>query len=90
MAAQASAPAGDTAKSVKTGSAIGTIQSIDAAAGKITIAHGPIEALGWPGMTMAFKASPEQIASVKTGQKVKFDVQLQGSEATITKIAAAQ
>lgn len=68
--------------------ATGTVESVDTAGGKITIAHGPVEALKWPAMTMAFKASPEQLASVKTGQKVEFEFESKGMEATITKITA--
>ena len=48
----------------------GTVESINA--GKITIAHGPVDALKWPAMTMAFNATREQLASVKVGQKVQF------------------
>lgn len=66
--------------------ASGTIESIDADAGKITIKHGPVEALDWPGMTMAFKATPEQIASVEVGQSVDFEFESSGMDATITRI----
>lgn len=74
----------------KTASATGTIESVDATAGKITIAHGPVEALDWSAMTMGFKATPEQIASVQAGQKVRFEFQAQGMEATITTIESAE
>ena len=62
----------------------GTVESIDA--GTITIAHGPVDALKWPAMTMAFNATPEQLASVKAGQKVQFEFTAEGMEATITSI----
>lgn len=78
--------AGEAAQPAKTASASGTIESVDTTAGKITIAHGAVDAVGWPAMTMAFKATPEQIASVKTGQKVHFEFQLEGMDATITQI----
>ena len=67
-------------------SASGTVEAVDAAAGKITISHGPVEALKWPAMTMGFKATPDQIASVQTGQKVQFEFESQGMDATITQI----
>lgn len=66
--------------------ATGTVESVDAAAGKITIAHGPVEALKWPAMTMAFQATPEQIAAVKADQQVEFQFEAKGMEARITKI----
>lgn len=77
---------GDAAAAVKTASASGTVESIDAEAGTITIQHGPVEALSWPEMTMAFKATPEQIASVKAGQSVEFEFESTGMDGTITKI----
>ncbi|MBW8373141.1 copper-binding protein [Stenotrophomonas sp.] len=66
--------------------ATGIIESVDTGAGKITIAHGPVEALTWPAMTMAFKASPEQLASAKPGQKVEFEFESKGMDNTITRI----
>jgi Cu(I)/Ag(I) efflux system periplasmic protein CusF len=69
------------------GSATGTIQSIDASAGKLTIAHGPVAALNWPAMTMAFKATPAQLASVRKGQHVEFEFVADGMDATITRIS---
>lgn len=74
----------------KKASATGTVEAVDAAAGKITIAHEPVDALQWPAMTMGFKATPEQLASVKAGQKVQFEFESQGMDATITQIAPAK
>ena len=34
----------------------GVVKKIDSASGDITIAHEPIKTLGWPAMTMSFKA----------------------------------
>lgn len=86
MVEQMPPEASDATPSAKIASATGTVESIDATAGKITLAHGPVEALRWPAMTMAFKATPDQIASIKVGQKVKFEFQPQGTDATITRI----
>lgn len=72
--------------SAKTASATGTVESVDTATGKITIAHGPVPALDWPAMTMAFKATPEQIASVKAGQKVQFEFESKGMEGSLIRI----
>lgn len=67
--------------------ATGTVESVDARAGTITIAHGPVAALDWPAMTMAFHASPEQLASVKPGQPVvDFEFEAKGMEARIIEI----
>lgn len=51
----------------------GMIKKIDKAAGKITITHGPLESLGMPPMTMAFRAAdPAMLEQVKPGDKVRF------------------
>ena len=71
-------------------SATGTIQAVDTDSGKITIAHGPVAALKWPAMTMSFKATPEQLAAVKAGQKVDFEFVSAGMDATLTRITPAK
>ncbi|NMG45315.1 RND transporter [Aromatoleum toluvorans] len=51
----------------------GTVRKVDKAAGKITIAHGPLENLGMPSMTMAFRAgAPAMLDQVKAGDKIRF------------------
>lgn len=70
-----------------TASAMGTVKSIDTASGKITIDHGAVASLQWPAMTMGFKATPDQLASVQAGQKVEFEFVSKGMDATITRIS---
>jgi Cu/Ag efflux protein CusF len=51
----------------------GEIKKIDAAAGKLTIKHGPLVNLGMDAMTMTFKVkSAAMISQVKVGDKVDF------------------
>ena len=64
--------------------AIGTVTAVTTDA--ITVSHGPIPEAGWPAMTMAFKASPDLAKSVKPGDKVAFDLKLQGGGGEITAI----
>ena len=71
-------------------SATGTVESVDAEAGKIVIAHSAVDALGWPAMTMGFSATPEQIQAVQPGQRVNFEFLSQGSKHTVTGITPAQ
>lgn len=51
----------------------GTIKSLDTAGSSVTLAHGPLPALGWPAMTMTF---PVENASLlrghKAGERVRF------------------
>jgi Cu(I)/Ag(I) efflux system periplasmic protein CusF len=51
----------------------GTVNSVDAKAGKINLSHGPIASLAWPGMTMDFEVQDKALlANLKPGQKVMF------------------
>lgn len=85
MAAETTAPAATTGAGTLA-MATGTVDKIDAAAGTITISHGPVESLKWPAMTMGFKATPDEVASVKLGQKVAFEFTSKGMDGTITTI----
>ena len=52
-------------------SAAGNITAIDG--DRVTISHGPVEGLGWPAMTMTFRApSPQMIAGLRVGDRVAF------------------
>jgi len=67
------------ASATKTGKGTGVITELDAKAGAVTIKHGPIAGLGWPAMTMNFKATPPALLKdLKVGQKIGFDAK-QGS-----------
>jgi Cu(I)/Ag(I) efflux system protein CusF len=57
----------------------GVIKKLDAKGRSITLQHGPIAALSWPAMTMAFKADPALLAGLKVGQKVNFTVKSGGA-----------
>jgi Cu(I)/Ag(I) efflux system protein CusF len=63
-----------------TAEAVGQIKAVDAKAGTLTIHHGPITALGWPAMTMTFKASPDALQAAKAGQTVKFTLKTPENE----------
>nr|QQZ51115.1 copper-binding protein [Phenylobacterium glaciei] len=64
----------------------GTVTAVDTTANTITLDHGPIAEAGWPAMTMGFKASPALVAQVKAGDKVAFDLKLEGGAGEITAI----
>ncbi|TAL31254.1 MAG: copper-binding protein [Phenylobacterium sp.] len=64
----------------------GTVTAVDATAGTITVDHAPIPEAEWPAMTMGFKATPALAQSVKVGDKVAFDLKLQGGAGEITAI----
>jgi Cu(I)/Ag(I) efflux system protein CusF len=75
------------AAGAKRATATGVVQSIDAAAHTVTIAHGPVEALGWPGMTMTFQAPGVDLSTLKAGDSVSFEFVSTGVDGTIGSIS---
>jgi Cu(I)/Ag(I) efflux system periplasmic protein CusF len=66
---------------------IGVVKNIDAADGKVTLAHEPIRTLNWPAMTMAFKVKDKKlIENVVPGSKVEFTLVQSGKDYVITSI----
>jgi Cu/Ag efflux protein CusF len=68
--------------------AVGTLNSIDQAAGTVNITHGPVPSAGWPEMTMSFKlADPDAAAELKPGARVDIHFKIEsGMNATVTSI----
>ena len=57
-------------------SGTGVIQQIDKANGKVKMTHEPIDALGWPRMTMFFRLKDSALADqIKAGEKVGFSLE---------------
>jgi Cu(I)/Ag(I) efflux system protein CusF len=93
MASLASAQAGAAMPGMamksteKAGRGSGIVTATDSRTNKITIQHGPIAALGWPAMTMAFVATPPALLKgVKVGQRIDFAMRMHGSTAEVTAI----
>ena len=70
----------------------GSIDAIDGKTGNISITHGPIASLKWPGMTMEFAlANPSLTANLKPGAEVSFEfVERKPGEWVITKLVPKQ
>jgi Cu(I)/Ag(I) efflux system membrane fusion protein len=68
--------------------ASGTLDSIDAKAGSVSITHGPVASLKWPGMTMDFLlANPALVEKIKPGTAIAIGfVERQPGEWVITQI----
>lgn len=61
------------AETAQQASGEGVIKGVNAQERKLQIAHGPIPALQWPAMTMAFSVAPElNLSGIQPGAKVKF------------------
>ena len=67
----------------------GKLDAIDAKAGTVTITHGPIATLKWPGMTMDFTlANSGLIGNLKPGASIEFTfIERKPGEWVIVKLA---
>jgi Cu/Ag efflux protein CusF len=67
--------------------ASGTVSKVDAAKGTVTIAHGPVESMKWPSMTMTFKAKEKAMVSkLKEGDKIDFSFVKSGKDYVVTDV----
>ena len=90
MLALASAPAGMAVAQAEL--VDGQVTKVDQSAGKITIRHGPIKKFDMiDGMTMVFRANDSaMLKSVKSGYKIKFEVDKVNGQFTVMKIQKAK
>ncbi|MBN3817001.1 copper-binding protein [Paraburkholderia sp. Se-20369] len=87
--ADASNPNGapSPAADARNGMSHGEIRKVDAAAGKLTIKHGPLENLGMDAMTMVFKVkNPAMLSQVKVGDSIDFVAEEVNGALTVTKL----
>ncbi|MDG3439180.1 copper-binding protein [Nitrospirillum amazonense] len=57
----------------KTPVGTGTVNTVDATRRTVTLTHGPITALNWPGMTMDFPVAPGiDLVGLRPGAQVMF------------------
>lgn len=76
----APAPAGPIA-------AVGTVTAVDVAAGTISLDHEPIAAIGWPAMSMQFRAeNPAILQGVAVGDRVNFELKSGAETAVVTMV----
>lgn len=69
----------------------GEVRKVDRRAKTVTLKHGPIQSLDMPAMTMVFKVKhPALLEKLKPGDKVRFQAEMVGGEATVTKIERAK
>jgi Cu(I)/Ag(I) efflux system protein CusF len=65
----------------------GVVTNVDAAKGKVTIKHEPVQSLNWPGMTMAFTVKDKaMLDKLAKGKKVDFEFQEEGRDYVITSV----
>lgn len=80
------AEASPSAQASEVHSASGQVTAI--AGDQVTIAHGPVEGIGWPAMTMTFRAgSPEMVQGVSAGDRVSFGFKQDGGAYVLTSLS---
>lgn len=63
------------------------IKAVDAANGKVKLAHEPVKSLNWPAMTMGFSVKdPALFNKLAVGKKVEVEFVQQGSDYVITAV----
>lgn len=71
----------------KTHKGKGTVKSVDAGKGTVSLSHEPIQSMNWSAMTMTFKAKDKaMIEKVKPGAKVEFSFEQSGKDYVVTEI----
>ena len=86
------AAAPEKAAATKVGhQAEGKVEEVDTKAGTVSVTHGPVASLKWPGMTMEFKAANEAILKqLKPGAAIDFEFVERGQgEWVITSVKLA-
>jgi Cu(I)/Ag(I) efflux system protein CusF len=67
--------------------AVGVVDAVHEAEGKVTVSHQPVPALNWPAMTMRFALeSPDQLEGLKPGDRVKIYFRNEGNRSIIVEI----
>ena len=65
----------------------GEVKKVDKAGKTVTLAHGPLENLGMPAMTMQFKVKEAKwLNGLKPGDKVSFQAMMAGGDVVITSL----
>ena len=76
-----------SASSSKMAMADGVVQSVDASKGMVTLKHGEIANPQMPAMTMAYSVADRKILEkIKSGDKVKFHLEMLHNAPTVTHI----
>jgi Cu(I)/Ag(I) efflux system protein CusF len=64
---------------------VGTVTAVNTEKGTVTIAHGAIQTLKWPAMSMSFGVKDKALLEkLSTGKKVSFEFVQQGSDNILT------
>jgi Cu(I)/Ag(I) efflux system periplasmic protein CusF len=76
-----------TGKDSKSGKHVakGTVKSVDAKAGTVTLDHDPVKSMNWPAMSMSFKVHDKALMDkLGQGKKVEVEFEQRGKDYVIT------
>ena len=74
-------------RSARSHHATGTVKSVDAGKGTVTVDHQAVESMKWPAMSMTFKAKDKKaLQALKPGQNIDFEFEQHGKDYVITKV----
>jgi Cu(I)/Ag(I) efflux system periplasmic protein CusF len=77
----------DQKEKAQTHTGSGTVTKVDPKKNSVTIAHGPVQTMNWPAMTMTFKVKDKKMLDkVQQGEKVDFSFVQSGKDYTITEV----
>jgi Cu(I)/Ag(I) efflux system periplasmic protein CusF len=63
------------------------VKAVDAANGKVTLAHEPVKSLNWPAMTMNFSVKDKALFdNLPVGKRVEVEFVQQGSDYVVTRV----
>ena len=79
-------PAMDPGDMMQTASAVREPSPQSMQAGTITVEHGPVPAIDWPAMTMAFEADEQLRSDVSVGEGISFEFRTGSEGSVITSI----
>ena len=69
----------------------GLVKKVDQTAGRVTLAHGPLENLEMPAMTMAFRVKESAwLGRMKVGERIRFVAENVDGALTVTRFEPAK
>jgi len=78
-------------KAVAAAMSDGTVKKVDKTGGKVTIAHGPLENLGMPAMTMVFQVKDKAwLGQMTDGDRIRFIAEDVKGSLTVVKLDKAK
>ncbi|HEY4072905.1 MAG TPA: copper-binding protein [Herbaspirillum sp.] len=67
--------------------ATGTVKAVDRTKGTVTIAHGPVQSLNWPAMTMTFMVKDKMFFDkLVVAKNVTIDFKQQNADYVVTAV----